>query len=1401
MKKILGSDLGTTSIGWAFVHEDENNEESKIIDVGVRVIPLTVDEQQNFEKGKSITTNANRTLKRGARRNLDRYQLRREFLIISLLKNGFIKESDQLNENKKKSTFETWALRAKSATDKIELSELARVLLHINKKRGYKSSRKAKNEEEGALIDGMEIANKMFEEDLTPGQLVFNLLNQKVKFTPDFYPSDLRAEFQKIYNYQKQFYPDILTTDFLEKIVEKTNINKTFLADHQIYTAENKGKRDEKKFQAYKWRAYAASEKLSIDEVAYVLTEINKDISKTSGYLGKISDRSKSLYFNKQTIGQFVYNELKKNSHYSTANQVFYRQDYMDEFEKIWETQAKFHPILTNDLKREIGKTIIFYQRPLKSQKGLISFCEFEQKEVELNINGKLKKKIIGQRVIPRSSPLFQQYKIWLVLGNLEWKNSKTGEVSKFSLEDKIFLFNELNIKGKLKDNDILKILGQNPKDFKLNYKELEGNETQKTIIAALIKIAVNEGVDPKSAFGLDVESESFEIEKSSFTSLQIVENLKSILDSQGIDSTIINFNPELEKDELFNQSSYQLWHFLYSTDLEGEDLYNKLSLKFGFSKNQARILANCSFIPDYASLSAKAIRKIFPFIKENRYDEACVLAKYRHSKNSLTKEEIEARVLKPKLDAIKRNELRNPVVEKILNQVVNVVNEIIADSSMGRPDEIRIELARELKKNAKEREELTSSINKANKRHEVIIKLLISEFGIKNPSRNDIIRFKLYEELKLNGYKDLYENKVISKDKLFSKEIDVEHIIPKSRLFDDSFSNKTLSWRQFNIEKGEKTAYDFIGEKYGEKGLNEFLSRIDSLFKAGPENGISKAKLLKLQKKATEIGDGFIERDLRESQYIAKKAKSMLFDICKSVISTSGSITDRLREDWGIIDVMQEINFPKYKAIGLTEFKENKEGQRREVIKDWSKRNDHRHHAMDAITIAFTKHSHIQYLNYLNARKNEQHEQHGNIIAIERKELEKRLDNRGQEKRLFKLPMPNFREEVKKHLENTIISIKAKNKVVTRNINSFQTNKGKQTKIELTPRGQLHKETVYGKYIDWEIKEIPINAKLNEELIHLITKPSIKNAILERFNSNEKNSTLAFSGKNAINKNPIVDSNGEVIEKLKIKIPVEKYSIRKEVNETNFKDAKSIDKVLDSKIRKLLLDRLNEFKGNAKEAFANLIETPIWLNKEKGISIKTVKISGVANAISLHDKKDVNGKLIVDKKGNKIATDFVQTGNNHHVAIYRDANGKLQEKVVSFMEAVERNNQNLSIIDYDYKRSEGYEFLFTMKQNEIFVFPNEKSDFDPTQIDLLDPKNYKVIVPNMFRVQKFSVVYYGESAVRDYVFRHIYETTIEDFKELRNTTYIQLKNNQALDGIVKIRINHLGKIVQVGEY
>src|SRR5699024_7097384 len=126
----------------------------------------------------------------------------------------------------------------------------------------------------------------------------------------------------------------------------------------------------------YKWRSESLDVKLGVEELAHVLAEVNNNLSNSSGYLGAISDRSKKLYFNNETVGQFLFKQLEENPHNSLKNQVFYREDYLDEFEKVWETQAKYYPVLTDSLKEEIRDIVIFYQRPLKSQKGLVSFCQ-----------------------------------------------------------------------------------------------------------------------------------------------------------------------------------------------------------------------------------------------------------------------------------------------------------------------------------------------------------------------------------------------------------------------------------------------------------------------------------------------------------------------------------------------------------------------------------------------------------------------------------------------------------------------------------------------------------------------------------------------------------------------------------------------------------------------------------------------------------------------------------------------------------------------------------------------------------------------------------------------------------------------------------------------------------------
>ena len=177
MKKVLGLDLGTTSIGWAMVNQAENNEEkSSIIRAGVRVNPLTTEEKDAFEKGKAVTTNTDRRLKRSMRRNLQRYKLRRNELVSILKELGWIDDSTILAEHGNRSTFETYELRSKACTESVSLTELARVLLMINKKRGYKSNRKANAEEDGQPVDGMSVAKLLYEKGKTPGQYCYCLV-------------------------------------------------------------------------------------------------------------------------------------------------------------------------------------------------------------------------------------------------------------------------------------------------------------------------------------------------------------------------------------------------------------------------------------------------------------------------------------------------------------------------------------------------------------------------------------------------------------------------------------------------------------------------------------------------------------------------------------------------------------------------------------------------------------------------------------------------------------------------------------------------------------------------------------------------------------------------------------------------------------------------------------------------------------------------------------------------------------------------------------------------------------------------------------------------------------------------------------------------------------------------
>lgn len=1412
MRKILGLDLGTTSIGWAVINEAEHEtEQSGIVRAGVRVVPLSTDEQKDFEKGNPLSTNAERTQKRGMRRNLDRYQDRRNHLVDLLQGHGLIKTDTSIAESGKGSTHTLWELRAKAASERIELEQFARVLLTINKKRGYKSNRKAKDEDEGQAVDGMSIAKELYDNDLTCGQYGLQRLKAGKRHIPDFYRSDLVAELDRIWSKQREFHGELLSHDLKEKIAGKAQkATWAILKEPWNLVGEKRTTTGfDKKLEDYQWRVDALTQELTLEQLAVVVQQVNGAISSSSGLLGAISDRSKQLMIQDKTVGQFLYAQIIRDPHTRVKGQAFYRQDYLDEFERIWEVQKEFHPELTPQLKHDVRDTVIFYQRRLRSQKGLLAVCEFEgtkQPAIDehgkpvLTKDGKQKMRSVGPKVCPKSSPLFQEFRIWQVLNNVELvfegsegtgdERSDNGITRKgrawcLGPAYKAQLFAELSWTKELTSNDVLKALKLKPKEWKVNFKKLEGNRTNQAYVDAFKSMLEVSGHD-------DVELDKLPAE-------QRLKTVEQVLTTLGVDTDILHFDATLPGKEFEQQPAYALWHLLYSYESDNksrtgnERLIKQLKDKFGFNRECAEILCKVHFEDDHGSLSSRAIKKILPHLKEGLiYDQACLEAGYNHS-HSVTASENEARELLDKLDILPKNSLRNPVVEKILNQMVHVVNKVI--EVYGRPDEIRVELARELKKSASEREEMTKSISAATNAHDAIRKEIAKLYPFNTGvriTRNDVIKYKLYQELKENGYRTLYTDTHVVPEELFGKKFDIEHIVPRARLFDDSLSNKTIELATANREKDNATAMDYMEVKYGtdSEKVAQYKARVERFFKK-----TSPAKFKKLMMKETEIPDGFIERDLRNTQYIARVSMGLLRQVTRTVTPTTGSITDRLRQDWQLINVLQELNWAKYDKAGLTYTEKNKDGDQVRKIKDWTKRNDHRHHAMDAIAVAFTRPSHIQYLNHLNARRDEEHKKHKVINAIENKETY--LDDK--KRRLFKPPLPldKLREQVKHQLESTLISFKAKNKVTTRNVNKNRKKKGVHRQTVETPRGQLHKETVYGKKQFYTTKLVKVGPSFDQDTIAQVAKKSHRQALLLRLHAFGGDPKKAFGGKNAIGKNPVwldEQHKDQVPEKVKLVATDTQYTIRKPITP----DLK-LNKVIDGRAKRLLQERLTKYGGDAKKAFSNLEEDPIWVNGKNGAQLRSVTITGVSNAEALHTKHDLHGKPLLDATGKEIPTSYVQTGSNHHVAIYRDTDGNLQENVVPFFEAVARRLQGLPIVDKQYKQGEGWTFLYTMKQNEMFVFPNATLGFDPTTIDLMDAKNASTIAPHLFRVQKISS--------KNYVFNHHLETgavdgeVLKTKKELSTLTYRFIQSTPPLAGAVKVRMDHLGRIVHVGEY
>ena len=343
--------------------------------------------------------------------------------------------------------------------------------------------------------------------------------------------------------------------------------------------------------------------------------------------------------------------------------------------------------------------------------------------------------------------------------------------------------------------------------------------------------------------------------------------------------------------------------------------LFRRLREHWGFERETAFKLAVAEFDDGYANLSMKAMARLLPHMENGkRYSDARVQVGYGYEP-----------AIPHGVDLLPAppDDLRNPVVEKALHEVRKVVNAVIRQH--GKPDVIRVELARDLKMTRKAKANFERQ-QKDNQRMNEKANEELARIGVTQPSRDDLIKYRLWREC---GGECPYTGKTINIHELFGADVDVEHIIPYSRCLDDSFLNKTLCMAVENRQvKRNRTPH----EAYDAAKLEEIAQRV----KGWPPGRSKVSKLRKFTQAEIPELDTFVNRQLTDTGYISRAALDYLGTLGVDVQVTKGRPTAMLRHAWGMNRILAG-DSPDADAVAE------------------KNRSDHRHHALDAAVVAVT--------------------------------------------------------------------------------------------------------------------------------------------------------------------------------------------------------------------------------------------------------------------------------------------------------------------------------------------------------------------------------------------------------------------------------------------------------------
>lgn len=364
--------------------------------------------------------------------------------------------------------------------------------------------------------------------------------------------------------------------------------------------------------------------------------------------------------------------------------------------------------------------------------------------------------------------------------------------------------------------------------------------------------------------------------------------------------------------DEMDDPTQHLLFEDLFTIKKKSA-LKRRLMNHWDFDVHTAVKLCLLEFEPGHSSLSLKAIKRLLPHLEEGMlYSDARQKAGYGYEeKESDSREKLEA-----------PPETANPIVNKGLHELRRVINALIKQH--GKPDAIRIEMARDLEMNT-QRYKKNLAKQKANQKKNEEAQAKFEELGLgkRYASRNDKIKYRLWID---QDKRCAYSNTCIPMAQVFSDDTEIDHILPFKKSLDDSYMNKVICLVAENRTKGDRTPKDAWGgesEKWNQ--ITQAINRWDKSLK-------SKADRFFQTESDMHDRDEFIKSQLNDTRYISRLAQDYVRQLGCDVSVTKGVVVSKIRHQWDFDSL-----------IGETNQKE---------------RNDHRHHAIDAVVIAATSRS-----------------------------------------------------------------------------------------------------------------------------------------------------------------------------------------------------------------------------------------------------------------------------------------------------------------------------------------------------------------------------------------------------------------------------------------------------------